>query len=45
MLIAQDDLNILGLRTGGLDGMFRFQIRNVVIAYLELQKYNFNFFY
>ncbi len=33
MLIAQDDLNTLGFRTGGLDGVFGAQIRNAVINY------------
>ena len=33
VLIAQDDLNTLGLRTGGLDGVFGAQTRNAVINY------------
>ena len=33
MLIAQDDLNTLGFRTGGLDGVFGAQTRNAVINY------------
>ena len=33
MLIAQDDLNTIGFRTGGLDGVFGSQTRNAVIAY------------
>ena len=33
VLIAQDDLNTLGFRTGGLDGVFGAQTRNAVIAY------------
>ena len=33
VLIAQDDLNTLGYRTGGLDGIFGSQTRNAVIAY------------
>ena len=33
MLIAQDDLNTLGFRTGGLDGIFGTQTRNAVINY------------
>ena len=33
VLIAQDDLNTLGYRTGGLYGIFGTQTRNAVIAY------------
>lgn len=33
VLIAQDDLNTLGYRTGGLDGIFGSATRNAVIAY------------
>lgn len=33
VLIAQDDLNTLGYRTGGLDGVFGAQTRNAVISY------------
>ena len=33
VLIAQDDLNTLGFRTGGLDGVFGSQTRNAVINY------------
>lgn len=33
VLIAQDDLNTLGFRTGGLDGIFGTQTRNAVIQY------------
>lgn len=33
VLIAQDDLNTLGYRTGGLDGIFGGQTRNAVISY------------
>ena len=33
VLIAQDDLNTLGFRTGGLDGVFGAQTRNAVISY------------
>ena len=33
VLIAQDDLNTLGFRTGGLDGIFGSQTRNAVIQY------------
>lgn len=33
VLIAQDDLNTLGFRTGGLDGIFGAQTRNAVIQY------------
>ena len=33
VLIAQDDLNTLGFRTGGLDGIFGVQTRNAVIQY------------
>lgn len=33
VLIAQDDLNTLGFRTGGLDGIFGAQTRNAVISY------------
>lgn len=33
VLIAQDDLNTLGFRTGGLDGVFGTATRNAVIAY------------
>ena len=33
MLIAQDDLNTLGFRTGGLDGVFGAQTRNAVASY------------
>lgn len=33
VLIAQDGLNTLGFRTGGLDGIFGSQTRNAVINY------------
>lgn len=33
VLIAQDGLNTLGFRTGGLDGIFGTQTRNAVINY------------
>ena len=33
MLVAQDGLNTLGFRTGGLDGIFGTQTRNAVINY------------
>ena len=33
VLIAQDDLNTLGFRTGGLDGIFGAQTRNAVLQY------------
>lgn len=33
VLIAQDDLNTLGYRTGGLDGIFGASSQNAVIAY------------
>lgn len=33
VLIAQDDLNTLGYRTGGLDGIFGSQTQNAVKAY------------
>lgn len=33
VLIAQDDLNTLGYRTGGLDGIFGSQTRNAVMSY------------
>lgn len=33
VLIAQDDLNTLGYRTGGLDGIFGSQTRNAVAEY------------
>lgn len=33
VLIAQDDLNTLGYKTGGLDGIFGTQTRNAVISY------------
>lgn len=33
VLVAQDDLNTLGYRTGGLDGIFGVQTRNAVIQY------------
>ena len=33
VLIAQDDLNTLGLRTGGLDGIFGAATQNAVISY------------
>ena len=33
VLIAQDDLNTLGYRTGGLDGIFGTQTRTAVINY------------
>lgn len=33
VLIAQDDLNTLGFRTGGLDGIFGTATRNAVINY------------
>ena len=33
VLVAQDGLNTLGFRTGGLDGIFGNQTRNAVIAY------------
>lgn len=31
--IAQDDLNTLGFRTGGLDGIFGISTRNAVLSY------------
>lgn len=33
VLIAQDDLNTLGFRTGGLDGIFGAATQNAVISY------------
>ena len=33
VLIAQDDLNTLGYRTGGLDGIFGSRTREAVINY------------
>ncbi len=33
MLIAQDDLNTLGYRTNGLDGIFGLATYNAVLAY------------
>ena len=33
VLIAQDDLNTLGFRTGGLDGIFGITTENAVKAY------------
>ena len=33
VLIVQDDLNTLGFRTGGLDGVFGAQTRNAVMSY------------
>lgn len=33
VLIAQDDLNTLGFRTGGLDGIFGAQTQNAVVSY------------
>ena len=33
VLVAQDGLNTLGFRTGGLDGVFGAQTRNAVINY------------
>lgn len=33
VLIAQDDLNTLGYKTGGLDGIFGGRTRNAVIEY------------
>lgn len=33
VLIAQDGLNTLGFRTGGLDGVFGAQTRNAVLTY------------
>lgn len=33
VLIAQDDLNTLGFRTGGLDGIFGSSTQNAVIEY------------
>ena len=33
VLIAQDNLNTLGFRTGGLDGIFGSQTRNAVLQY------------
>ena len=33
MLVAQDGLNTLGFRTGGLDEIFGIQTRNAVINY------------
>lgn len=33
VLIAQDDLNTLGFRTGGLDGIFGTQTKNAVTSY------------
>ena len=33
VLIAQDDLNTLGFKTGGLDGIFGVATQNAVISY------------
>ena len=33
VLIAQDDLNTLGYRTGGLDGIFGSATHNAVVSY------------
>lgn len=33
VLVAQDGLNTLGYRTGGLDGIFGTQTRNAVLSY------------
>lgn len=33
VLIAQDDLNTLGFRTGGLDGIFGSATYNAVVSY------------
>lgn len=33
VLIAQDDLNTLGYRTGGLDGIFGNQTKSATMAY------------
>ncbi len=33
VLIAQDDLNTLGFKTGGLDGIFGIGTQNAVISY------------
>lgn len=33
VLIAQDDLNTLGFKTGGLDGIFGNRTKNAVVAY------------
>lgn len=33
VLIAQDDLNTLGFRTGGLDGIFGVATQNAVMSY------------
>lgn len=33
MLVAQDGLNTLGYRTGGLDGIFGSQTRSAVLSY------------
>ena len=35
MLIAQDDLNTLGFKTDGLDGIFGTQTENAVRAYQQ----------
>ena len=35
VLIAQDDLNTLGFKTGGLDGIFGAQTENAVRAYQQ----------
>lgn len=37
VLIAQDDLNTLGFKTGGIDGIFGTATRNAVIAYQNLR--------
>ena len=37
VLIAQDGLNTLGYRTGGLDGIFGSQTRNAVMEYQMLR--------
>ena len=36
VLIAQDDLNTLGFRTGGLDGIFGTQTENAVRSYQQI---------
>ena len=36
VLIAQDDLNTLGFRTGGLDGIFGSATQNAVISYQRM---------
>lgn len=37
VLVAQDGLNTLGYRTGGLDGIFGSQTKNAVLTYQRLR--------